>query len=281
MALTSNVHWLPKKAFDRVWKDGLYNAIKRYNIGNKLPNIISAVYKDTSKAVVTHEGVAEWFLTIVGVRQGCLLSPVLFNIFLKRILQECLTDRSTSEKIEWGQIVSNPRVAVDIALLAGSHGELQEYNATRFGTEISTEKTKTMTITNQEESPIYMNGKPLAEVETFTFLGANSNRDDEYLTEISSKIAEIYMQRWKGMQGCGQVKTYRWRAKSNCEELRALVMSDLLRGCESRSVTADIERRISAVEMKKKKKKKKWSTTEGCSESLTKTMWETKQSERR
>ena len=44
-------------------------------------------------AVQTNGSIGEWFRTTVEVRQGCLLSPTLFYIFLERIMFDALDER--------------------------------------------------------------------------------------------------------------------------------------------------------------------------------------------
>ena len=39
-----------------------------------------------TSAVLFNGSIGEWFRTTVGVKQGCLLSPTLFNVFLERIM---------------------------------------------------------------------------------------------------------------------------------------------------------------------------------------------------
>ena len=86
-----------------------------------------------------------FFQTTVGVRQGCLLSPVLFNLFSEETMQETFHDHQTS--IYTGERpICNLRFADDIDLADGSNGELQDLTirlvsrATAYGMEVSTKK---------------------------------------------------------------------------------------------------------------------------------------------
>ena len=119
-------------------------------MGQKLINTIKQLYTKTSSAVLVESTIGNWFHTSVGVRQGCLLSPTLFNIFLERIMTEALEDHRGSVSIG-GQIITNLRFADDIDGLAGDEEELAtlvnrlDKTSSRFGMEISAEKTKLMT----------------------------------------------------------------------------------------------------------------------------------------
>ena len=59
----------------------------------------------------------EWLRTIVQVRQGCLLSPAVFNIFLERIMSDALEEHDGKVSIG-GRNITNLRVADDIDTLA-------------------------------------------------------------------------------------------------------------------------------------------------------------------
>ena len=72
-----------------------------------------------------HNKIGDFFHTTVGVRQCCLLSPVLFNIFLEQIMQETLHNHKSTISVG-GRIINNLRFADDIDLIAGTNSELQE-----------------------------------------------------------------------------------------------------------------------------------------------------------
>ena len=135
-----------KKAFDRVWHEALWATMKRYNIGQKLIETIKQLYSKASSAVLFNGRVGEWFRTTVGVRQGCLLSPTIFNIFLEWIMTEALEDHICTVSIA-GRTISNLRFADDIDGLAGNEEELAslanrlDETSARYGMKISAEKT--------------------------------------------------------------------------------------------------------------------------------------------
>ena len=53
----------------------------------------SLIYHNKVASAVYHDNnIEEWLRTTIGVRQGCLLSPTLFNIFLERIMADALED---------------------------------------------------------------------------------------------------------------------------------------------------------------------------------------------
>ena len=91
----------------------------------------------------------EWFRTTVGVRQGCLLSPTLFNIFLEQIMSNALEEHDGKVSIG-GRNITNLRFADDIDALAEEEQELEAVieslnkSCTRYKMEISAEETKLM-----------------------------------------------------------------------------------------------------------------------------------------
>ncbi|GFS27725.1 endonuclease-reverse transcriptase [Elysia marginata] len=70
---------------------------------------------NSNSAVFLNNTIGNSFKTAVGVRQGCLLSPVLFNIFLERIMQDTLHQHSPTISIG-GRPIFNLRFADDIDL---------------------------------------------------------------------------------------------------------------------------------------------------------------------
>ena len=114
-----------KKAFDRVWHAALWASMRMYNINKNLIRTIECLYNKATSAVYHDNNIGEWFRTTIGVRQGCLLSPTLFNVYLERIMADVLEDHEGTVSIG-GRTNTNLRFADDIDVLAGQEQELVE-----------------------------------------------------------------------------------------------------------------------------------------------------------
>ena len=97
--------------------------MKKYNISTNLIQVIKNLYNKATSAVVFNSSIGDWFRTTAGVRQECLLSPTLFNIFLERIMTDVLEDHEGTVSIG-GRTITDLRFADDIDGLAGEEEDL-------------------------------------------------------------------------------------------------------------------------------------------------------------
>ena len=167
-----------KKAFDRVWHEALWATMRKYNINASIIRAIENLYDKAQSAVLFKGSTRECFRTTVGVRQGCLLSPTLFNIFLERIMCEALDDHEGSVSIG-GRLITNFRFADDIVVNAEEEEEAGilidrlDRTTTRYKMKFGPDKTKVMTNNpNGFQREIKIKGQGLEEVENFKYLGA-------------------------------------------------------------------------------------------------------------
>ena len=243
-----------KKAFDRVWHEALWAAMRKYNINVSIIRAIENLYLyDKAQSAVLFNGTTgEWFRTAVGVRQGCLLSPTLFNIFLERIMCEALDYHEGSVSIG-GRLITNFFFADDIVInaeeeeKAGVLVDRRDRTTIRHKMEVGPHKLKVMTNNpNGFQRDIKKKDLRLEEVENFQYLGAimsNEGSKPESLSRIAQTTAAL-----------SRLKII-WRDKnialdSKVKLMRTLILSTFLYACESWTLTAEIERRIQALEMR-------------------------------
>ena len=87
--------------------------MKKYNISTNLIQVIKNLYNKATSAVLFNSSIGDWFRTTVEIRQGCLLSPTLFNIFLEKIMTDALEYYDGTVSIG-GRTITNLRFADDI-----------------------------------------------------------------------------------------------------------------------------------------------------------------------
>jgi hypothetical protein len=64
-----------QKAFDTVWQEGLWQAMRHLGYLSKIVDLLGTLYGSSQSAVRVNGELTSWFSTMTGVRQGCILSP--------------------------------------------------------------------------------------------------------------------------------------------------------------------------------------------------------------
>ena len=140
--------------------------------------------------------------------------------------------------------------ADDIDLMGGNNDELQELtdrlsnSAREYGMEISSEKSKVMVNSGDNTTvQISMNGQQLEEVMAFKYFGATLTKDGCSTAEIKIRLA---------IATASMAKLI-WSSKdlsfsTKIKFVKTLVLSTLLYGCESWTLTADSTKSIQAFE---------------------------------
>ena len=112
--------------------------------------LLRNLYADQEATVTTRHGTADWFQIGNGVRQGCILSPCLFNFYAEYIMKNAgLEEAQVGIKIS-GRNINNLRYADDTTIIAESEEELKSLlmkvkeESEKFGLNLNIQKRKIM-----------------------------------------------------------------------------------------------------------------------------------------
>ena len=227
---------------------GRYSGTSEYVI-----QLLEDLYRKTVSAVRIDGELTEWFKVTVGVRQGCNLSPYLFNSILEAMMIEALKNGNGEIGVSlYGQKVNNLRFADDIDLVANSSEQLQTLtdrineSSKRFGLKINTQKAKTMsTIKHHETIKVTINDEDVEQVEEFTYLGGVVTEDGRSSKDIKRRIG-------LASAAFGQL-TKMWKSdislKIKIRLYETLVVPVLMYGAECWTMRKAEEQKILVAEM--------------------------------
>ena len=181
------------KAFDTVDHDTLWSNMNDLKFRKHI-QLIKAMYDQQKAAIRTSYGLTDRFEVNQGKRQGCILSPHLFNIYSETIMRNPL-ENFAGTIYAGGYKISNLRYAKDIVFinklqqLLDKVGEASE----KAGLFLNAKKTKTMSIQRQpamnDDEHATINGVAVENVKEFTYLGAVFTNTFDYSPEIKRRIA--------------------------------------------------------------------------------------------
>ena len=111
------------KAFHRVSHGKLWETMEQVGFPGHIIQLVVNLYKEQGSVVRTTNGHTEWFKIERGVRQGCVISPGLYNIYSEHIMR-CILEEHHDGITIGGRRETNLRFAEDTTLLCTSKEEL-------------------------------------------------------------------------------------------------------------------------------------------------------------
>ena len=175
-----------------VWITILWKILKEMGISDHLTCLLRNLYTGQEATVRTGYETADWFQIGKGVRQGCIWSPCLFNLYAEYIMKNAgLEETQAGVKIA-GRNINNLRYADDTTLMAESEEELKsllmkvKVESEKVGLKLNIQKTKIMAsgpITSWE-----IDGETVETVSDFIFWAPESLQ----MVTVAMKLKDTY-----------------------------------------------------------------------------------------
>ena len=126
----ASICWIMEKA--REFQKNIYFCIidcakilKEMGIPDHLICLLGNLYAGQEATVKTGHGTTDWFQVGKGVRQGCILSPCLFNFYAEYIMRKAGLEKTQAGIKIAGRNINNLRYADDTTLMAETEEEIK------------------------------------------------------------------------------------------------------------------------------------------------------------
>lgn len=237
------------KAFDCVDHEIMWKTLRKMGIPEHLIELVHKLYDKQEATVRTEYGDTEFFSIGKGVRQGCILSPSLFNLYAEEIMRRAEIDRGEEGiKID-DRRINNLRYADDTTLIERTEKGLRniiervKLEGEKMGLYLNLAKTKVLTNTGMSTFEIGNNS--IEVVQSIIFLGSTITNKGECIEEVKrrlvlGRVAMGGMERiWKGKDISIKIKK---------RLIQALIHPVAMYGCETWTLKSEEKRRIQAFE---------------------------------
>ena len=182
-----------EKAFDSVHRDSLWRILRAYGIPAHMVNLIKSFYSNYSCCM---KGSNIWFEVKTGVRQGCVMSALLFNILIDWVMRK--TTEVGNNGIRWTLLstLEDLDYADDLALLSHTYRQMQEKTdilhkfSSQVGLKINQNKSEIMILNTTSTVPVKIDDQDLPTTEKFTYLGSSLTPDGGSKEDIQSRLSK-------------------------------------------------------------------------------------------
>ena len=113
-----------RKAYDSIWREAVFKKLLGYEVSTNFVSLLKNMYEKTKLSVCLPRGIREFFPSNVGLKQGCNMSPILFNLFISDINE--ISDECFCHPVTLGNIkLSNLLYADGLILISETRTGLQ------------------------------------------------------------------------------------------------------------------------------------------------------------
>ena len=180
-----------RKAFDSVWHQGLFYKLLENKIGGRFYDLIKNLYSNTKCAIKMTDNQTPFFQYKKGVRQGCILSPLLFNIYINEIPKLFENAVSDPFMLPNGTKINSLLYADDLVILSQSKTGLQNCLdqlhkwCTKWLMAVNTKKTKIMIFQkhNSKKSinpQFHIGNNTIETTKEYTYLGLKLTQNGKF-----------------------------------------------------------------------------------------------------
>ncbi|NSM56165.1 hypothetical protein HET73_00315 [Wolbachia endosymbiont of Atemnus politus] len=240
------------KAFDNVDHQRLFDILSKSTIDGKDLRLLINLYNNQKSAVKIDSELSDYFKIGKGVRQGCVLSPLLFNLYSEEIFKDL---DSFSGIVVGGRNITNLRYADDTVLISDSFENLQnlldEVNSRgkNFGLQINYKKTKSMIISKSKlvsSSPLIADENKIENVSSYIYLGHCISSDGRCNQEIKRRLnlARTHFMKRKSLFTSKELSL-----QTRLRLIKCYIWPIALYGMETWTMGKNIRKRIKAFEM--------------------------------
>ena len=166
----------------------MWKILKETGIQDHLTWLLRNLYASQKATVRTEHGKTDWFKIGIGVRQGCILSPCLFNFYAEYIMRNAGLEEAQARIKIARRNINHLRYEDDTTIYTESEEELKSLlmkvkeEHEKVGLKLSIQKTKIMA--SGPITPWAVVGETVQTVSDFIFLGSKTTVDGDCSHEI-------------------------------------------------------------------------------------------------
>ena len=203
-----------KKAFDTVDREKLWETLQKLKTSSKMVNMLKSMYSSVQACVRWGASISDFFDCSLGVKQGCLFSPLIFSLLISEVADFVRQNgRHGIQLLPGLEEIFLLLFADDVVLVSSTPAGLQnqisnlQKASDSLGLTVNLDKTKVMIFRKgghiASGEKWFYNGSKLEIVNSYKYLGytlttklSTNSSCEEYASKAKGKILDLMKTMW-------------------------------------------------------------------------------------